>query len=432
MKRFTIVDQRKGPRGKNLPNQERFKGRLKASIKKSVKKRFNKKGIKDFIGSENEKLTVLGDGVDEPTFVYQVGGSKEEVLPGNKDFRQGDRVKKSGSSDRSCGSPDGGGEDGFEFELSNEEFLNIVFEGLELPDMVKKALFDSGDFKWQRAGFSPQGAPNTLDLKKTIRKATARKAAFSRRKKKKKLKSLEEELASIERDLSNLEEGSLKKAEERIVEIKEQIETLKGRLKSIRFIDEHDLRFRQREKVPVPTSKAVMFRLMDVSASMGESEKRIAKLFFWLLYLFLDKNYDKVEIVNIRHHSAAKEVDDEEFFHSRETGGTLVSTGLRKVVEIIEERFPVLEWNIYVSQATDGDNWLSDLDLTYSILEDEILSIVQYYTYVEINQSGRSDLWSGLEGLKEKFNNLAIGRLVDEKDILPIFREFFKKSGVLK
>ena len=103
-----------------------------------------------------------------------------------------------------------------------------------------------------------------------------------------------------------------------------------------------------------------MFCLMDVSGSMDEERKDIAKRFFILLYLFLTRNYERIEVVFIRHHTIAKEVDEDEFFHSRESGGTVVSSALKLMQEIIRERYPLTEWNIYAAQASDGDNWDDD------------------------------------------------------------------------
>ena len=127
--------------------------------------------------------------------------------------------------------------------------------------------------------------------------------------------------------------------EREIHELEEQIEALRARLARIPYLDPIDLRFRNRIRVPVPTTKAVMFCLMDVSGSMDEARKDLAKRFFILLYLFLTRHYDKIDLVFIRHHTQAQEVDEENFFHARETGGTVVSSALVLMEEIIRARY---------------------------------------------------------------------------------------------
>ncbi len=116
-----------------------------------------------------------------------------------------------------------------------------------------------------------------------------------------------------------------------------------------------------------------MFCLMDVSGSMDEEKKNIAKRFFTLLYLFLTRTYEHIDVVFIRHHTVAEEVDEENFFHSRETGGTVVSSALKLMRKVIEQRYANGLWNIYGAQASDGDNWLEDSVLCYDLLSEQIL-----------------------------------------------------------
>src|SRR5690606_8259525 len=135
-----------------------------------------------------------------------------------------------------------------------------------------------------------------------------------------------------------------------------EILRLRKAISATPWLDTFDLKYNLHIKHPIPRSKAVMFCLMDVSGSMDQATKDIAKRFFILLYLFLQRNYEKTEVVFIRHHTIAKEVDEDEFFHSRETGGTVVSSALKLMQSIIEARYSPSEWNIYGAQASDGDN----------------------------------------------------------------------------
>jgi hypothetical protein len=125
----------------------------------------------------------------------------------------------------------------------------------------------------------------------------------------------------------------------RVVALREQIDGLKTRIAALPFIDTFDLRYQSFTKQPEPTSKAVMLCIMDVSGSMDQVRKNLAKRFFILLYLFLQRNYDKIDVVFIRHHTIAQEVDEQEFFYSRETGGTVVSSALNLAYEVVSERY---------------------------------------------------------------------------------------------
>ena len=197
----------------------------------------------------------------------------------------------------------------------------------------------------------------------------------------------------------------------------------------IPFLDPIDLRFRSRIKVPVPTTKAVMFCVMDVSGSMDEQRKELSKRFFILLYLFLTRHYDKIELVFIRHHTQAQEVSEQDFFHATETGGTVVSSALVLLDEIIQARYPTNEWNLYVAQASDGDNWHHDSSRCREILEDKILPLVRYYAYVQVAQT-EQNLWDEYMAMSEQYKHFAMRKVLDASQIYPVFRELFKKEGV--
>jgi hypothetical protein len=199
-------------------------------------------------------------------------------------------------------------------------------------------------------------------------------------------------------------------------------------LLAIPFIDPFDLRYSNRVKVPMPSTQAVMFCLLDVSGSMDEQKKDIAKRFFILLYLFLTKAYEKIEVVFIRHHTSALEVDEENFFHSRESGGTIVSSALKLLTEIIKERYSGAEWNAYVAQASDGDNWDNDSATCRALLNDTVMPLVQYYAYVEITQGEPQNLWQEYVNVMQTHANFAMQKIESASDIYPVFRELFKKQ----
>lgn len=214
----------------------------------------------------------------------------------------------------------------------------------------------------------------------------------------------------------------------RISELKAEIERLEARLKAVPFLDTYDLRYNHLINQPMPSNKAVMFCVMDVSGSMTQAHKDIGKRFFLLLYLFLERNYEKVELVFIRHHTAAKEVDEEEFFYSRETGGTIVSSALTLLDEVIESRYPAGEWNLYVAQASDGDNWDDDSTNCRELMIKKLMPRLQYYAYVEITPHAHQALWEEYERVEAEFpERFAMQQIVEAGDIYPVFRELFKR-----
>ena len=281
--------------------------------------------------------------------------------------------------------------------------------------MVKKHLNTIVDWKQKRAGFTNNGNPSRLNIVKSFKNSMSRRMAMGIFFKKK----IEEE----EKKLKNK-----KLTKDQIEVIKKEIERLTKLMLSVSFMEEIDLQYNNFEKVAVPTTSAVMFCIMDVSGSMGENEKDIAKRFFMLLYLFLSKQYENIEIVFIRHHTAAKEVDEEEFFNSRESGGTVVLPALELMRDIINERYSK-DWNIYAAQASDGDVWdRNDASSCGKILDQEILGLTQYMIYIEICRRSDSDLWEVYKSLSNRKENFEIGKIIEVSELWTVFRDFFKKK----
>ncbi|MGI4746909.1 MAG: DUF444 family protein, partial [Janthinobacterium lividum] len=172
--------------------------------------------------------------------------------------------------------------------------------------------------------------------------------------------------------------------------------------------------------------------LMDVSGSMTERMKDLAKQFFLLLHVFLERRYKRVDLVFIRHAEVAEEVDEDAFFHDPRTGGTVVSSALVELLRIQKDRYPADSWNIYVAQASDGDNSGSDTPRSCVLLKDEILPLVQYYAYIEIVGSGaiirgETDLWRGYRSVAEANERLMMRQVAEKRDIFPVFRDLFAK-----
>jgi len=431
-----IIDRRKNSKGKSTTNRHRFLKRVKKQVADAVKDTIRNGKIGDIVNSKDKKIKIPGKGLSQPTFHHDKnGGTKDMVNPGNKKYRQGDRAprpEEGGGGGGKKGSKDGVGEDEFTFHLTKEEFLDMFFEDLELPDMVKKNIAKLDEWENRRAGFSIDGNQSRLNIKQSMRQARGRKIGL-RAPKKRKLKKYEAELALLEDSVTTYDEAKDAEITARIVELKALIATVKRQIKAIPFLDDMDLRYNRWEKVPVPTTQAVMFGIMDVSASMGEWEKEMAKSFFILMLLFLQYNYERVDIVWIRHHIQAKEVDEEEFFHSKETGGTIVSSALELMDEIIKDRYPVHQWNIFGCQISDGDNWYEDNLNATEVLKNKILPVSQYFAYVEVDQHrapGESDLWGPYESVKAGSKKMEMSIVNDVTEIYPVFRKLFEKREV--
>jgi uncharacterized sporulation protein YeaH/YhbH (DUF444 family) len=431
---INVIDRRLNPSGKSLPNRQRFMRLAKETIKEAVVRSIRERTLGEVEGKEVVSIPMKR--IAEPRLRHATkGGDRDQVLPGNKEFVQGDLLPKpkSGAGDKgSEGSPDGEGEDDFRFTLSADEYLNVLFEELELPDLAKAQLKDAATFRYQRAGHSSSGSPTNLNLVRTMRKSLARRISLGRPK--------PADMAALDLEIATLEASCNRTAEEddRLEGLHARRAELVSRARRIGYIDPVDLRFNRFVTKPQPTAQAVMFCLMDVSGSMTEEMKDLAKRFFLLLHLFLRRNYEHVDLVFIRHTSEAREVDEDTFFNSRESGGTVVSTALAEMRRIIDERYPIEAWNIYAAQASDGDNYSADSSSCLTLLSEAILPICQYFAYVEVHDKQRaeifhahqnvSDLWKSYKTASDSWSNFAMRRVFSKADVFPVFHQLFAKS----
>ena len=425
-----ILDRRLNPSGRSLPNRQRFLRRAKALVQEAVRDASAKRGIRS--ADEGGEVSIPLHGIREPTFHHGQGGTRDHVLPGNKEYRAGDEIPRPPSGaggGGNEGSPDGSGEDEFRFVLTREEFLDLFLDDLELPDMAKRRLVEGSDPAWHRAGYAVSGSPANLSLSRTMRNSLSRRIALRRPK--------PDEAEALREEIERLEAGG--DPEARLPALRADLERLLRRTQRIPYIDPVDVRYRRFEPVPRPVARAVMFCLMDVSGSMTEDMKDLAKRFYVLLYLFLQRRYKHVELVFIRHTHEASEVDEETFFHSRETGGTLVSTALEEMRRVVADRYPPADWNIYAAQASDGDNASGDSQRTARLLTEEILPACQYYAYIEVGRDGEhgmpgfprgpTDLWRTYETLVAMGAPMAMKKVRHRRDIFPVFRELFQKHS---
>ena len=422
-----IIDRRLAGKNKSVGNRERFVRRYKDQIRDAVRRAVDGRSIKDL--ERGEEIHIPKKDLSEPVFHHSQGGMREIVHPGNQEYVRGDRIKRppgggAGGTGKGQASDTGEGEDDFSFALSKEEFMQVFFEDLALPNLIRTSLAETPEWKTHRAGYSSDGTPNNLHVVRSMRGAIGRRIALGA--------TARRELREAEELLLTLQlaaRGGDLAAEREIAPLQLQILALRARIQRIPYLDPIDLRYRARVRLPVPTSRAVMFCLMDISGSMDEARKELSKRFFILLYLFLTRHYEKIEIVFIRHHTQAQEVDEENFFHARETGGTVVSSALVLMEEIIRTRYAPGEWNIYGAQASDGDNWHHDSGRCRELLADKILPLVRYFAYVQVAEE-EQNLWTEYAQLAGTHKQFALRKATAPDQIYPVFRDLFKKERI--
>ncbi len=418
-----IIDRRLSGKNKSVGNRERFVRRYKSQIAEAVRRAVNKRDIRHI--DEAESISIPRKDIREPLFRHGPGGINDTVHPGNKEYIRGDRIRKplggGGGGGGSQASDSGEGEDDFTFTLTKEEFMDLFFEDLALPRLLRTHIGNTPHYKTRRAGYSHDGTPNNLAVVRSMRGALGRRIALT--------KAPHRELFLQQKELETLlaqDDGTSEVA----AELQQRIEALRERIGKVAFLDPIDLRFRNRVKVPEPSSQAVMFCVMDVSGSMDQERKDLAKRFFILLYLFLTRHYEKIDIVFVRHHTQASEVSEDEFFHSQESGGTVVSSALVLLEQIIRERYSSEDWNIYVAQASDGDNFMSDGVNCRNLLVEKILPIVRYFAYLQVAPEEQS-LWDEYSELVPQYPYFAMRKATQASEIYPVFRDLFKKEGVM-
>lgn len=427
-----FIDRRLNPKDKSLGNRQRFLRRAREELKRSIRDQIRTGRIAD--ADAEHAVPMPESGTDEPSFNNaRNSGRRQHILPGNRHFSPGDLLPKPGGGGGAGGASPGNtvSEDDFRFVLSREEVLDLFFEDLELPDMVKLNLKEILAFKSRRAGFAATGSPTNINVVRTMRNSHGRRIAL-RRPKQEELDAILQEIAALELVPSSVA------ARQRIAALREELDRLERRRRRIAYVDPVDIRFNRFDPRPVPNANAVMFCLMDVSGSMGEREKDLAKRFFVLLHLFLKRRYERIEIVFIRHTHLAQEVDEETFFYNTQSGGTVVSTALEEMHRIIDARYPAHEWNIYAAQASDGDNFGGDSERCIALLNGKLMRLCQYFAYVEIidereahifgsTENGTS-LWRAYSEIDLKWSNFQMSRIATPADIYPVFRQLFGRQ----
>lgn len=436
-----IIDRRKNDKGKSSVNRRKFIDRVKGILKEGVKDLVREGGIRDLATSGGKKVKIPNRSLEEPSFHHDGTGVNDIVRPGNDKYMPGDKFKrpKSGQGEGGKGgSEDGEGEDNFTFHLTKEEFLDLFFDNCALPDLVKQNLAVLTEEVIQRCGFTTDGSPSMMNINRSMRGAVGRRSGL-RALKTKKLKVLlekEQELIKeiADRKVKNLdvfvEQDALKR-------VQAEIEILRRRIAAIPFLDPIDLRFNNWVRTPIPKVQAAMICLMDVSGSMDERKKELAKTFYLLLYLFLLQDYENISIEYITYHTRAQVVDEQNFYYGHETGGTVTSKGLELALETIMEKYNPSLWNVYLAHSSDGDNFPHDNVVVKDLVVEKLLPILQYYAYVQINPDEQThlalsdeddSLWSVFTPLSQQYRHLSTALITTEEEVYPVFIKLFEKK----
>lgn len=440
---FIFIDRRKAGRGKSTPNRQKLIKRIKTFIKNSQPQNIGTGGVAGANSKNTSPVKVTGSALEEPHFFYAKGGEDTFILIGNQEYDRGDDIEfpdDEGSSSKA--GPGDSGEDSFIVNVAKDEFLDLFFEDCELPNLTNEKYTEKLDTKLQPAGFSTTGNPAQLSIIRTYKQSLGRRWALMNPYKKK-LEELEEELEEVNKILqSNPLNAS---ARNKYNELIAQIELLKNKISFLDGFDKADLRYRKKEAKPLKTVDAVLIMVMDISGSMDETKKTIARRWFALLYAFIKRRYSNTELVFVAHTDEAFEMTEDEFFTTKVNGGTKVSAALKLVNDIIKERYDSNQTNIYVSHASDGDNWENDNDVVVDEMMGGpgLLNKIQLFSYVEVGKQisstwysqnsaskDNTNLWDAYDSarLKEKKSKISLAIIETADDCYPVFKKVFKKE----
>lgn len=364
-----IIDRRLSKRTDSNTNKQKFKERHQRTIERLVKERLSKGKIEDILKDMDGMNIPLDD--REPS-VNADQDNFDRVFSGNPRYRKGDTMPKppSGEGQGSKGSKDGEGNDNFKYYMTAKELEEVLFKHLKLPYLTERLLKELSETQMQNAGYQNTGIPSNLSVVRSFKNAIGRQAAME--------EAIDNEIEELEKEARTNKIMSTEAYQANVakrVELKE----FKG---AIPFLDDVDLRYRYREKKLIKTSKAVMMCVMDTSGSMDRQRKDIAKNFFVLLALFLKYKYKTLEIVFIAHDINASVVTEKEFFYSTKTGGTMISSGLKVVRDLIRDKYPISQYNIYMAQASDGENFYHDDQDAIELLDKAIMPNLNMLAFI--------------------------------------------------
>lgn len=384
-------------------DRKRHREKVRDAIKENIGNIIGEEAI---IGqSGDKKIKVPIKGVKEYRFIY--GNNSPGAGTGTGNENTGDIIP--GGNEKGPGAGPAGssaGEDIYETEITLNEITELLFEDLKLPDMEKKKLRETEQERLlKRKGYRHNGIRVRLARKKTVERRLRRKQGTKRA-----LKEIgEQQTQHPKREIIIRADGS----------------------KEERFpFHNDDIRYSRVTPDIKKQSNAVIFCIMDTSGSMDTTKKYLARSFYFLLYRFILTKYQNTEVVFIAHHTEAKEVTEDEFFHKAESGGTKISSGYKKTLEIIESRYHPALWNIYAFHCSDGDNFDEDNDEAVRTAK-ELAEIANLFGYGEIKPQGSYSWSSMLKKYEEiKAENFITVKVHDKDDLWPAFRTFLSKDKI--
>ena len=444
---FIFVDRRKTGRGKSLPNRQKLLKRIKDSIRAAKPQDIDSAGVKGGASAGAGKqlanpVKVARDALAEPTFRYASrSGEMEIVLPGNDKWLKGDEFPLEGEDDGSgSGSGNGPGEDGeddFVINISRSEYYDVFFEDCELPDLEQTAEKDLPEAVRKPAGFQKDGTPGQLSVIRSYRNSIGRRRALTLDDREE-LDALQARLDDLM--LSDLLRDSMVHSEwsEEVQVITERIAEIKARIAAIPLFEKVDHRYRKTEKVLVKSAEATLIMAMDVSGSMDEERKRLARKFFALQYAFIKRKYPNTDLVFIEHTDTAEEVDEEEFFTSRRNGGTIISPAIALAHKIVKERYDATQTNLYFSYAGDGDNYVSDnKDVLAEFEERGFLTKLRHAVYIQVGPemgngwggpSGQTAFWTVMTSIANTSKKMHCVKVPEESEVFTAFKKVYGKK----
>jgi hypothetical protein len=375
---------------RSLWDRKRHRQLMEGAIKRNLGDIIAEESI---IGqNKNKKIKIPIKGIKEYQFIY--GKNSEGAASGDGTEKRGQVIGKTNDpAQKDQGQPGSDpGDEIYETEITMEEIVNYLFDELNLPDMDRKkyGMIES-EHIFKRSGYQRKGIPPRLAKKRTVIEKLKRKQG-------------------LQRDQEFDDNPELPKR--------------------IPF-REDDLRYhRVREEIR-RRSNAVVICIMDTSGSMDQTKKYLARSFYFLLYQFVRWKYEQVDVVFIAHTTQAQEVTEWEFFHRSEAGGTMISSGYAKALEIIEQRYNPEIWNIYAFHCSDGDNWGDD-NTKAIVLAKQLCAVCNLFGYGEISftQNWSITIRRDFEEEMQDQDNFVISVIGKQEEIWPAFKQILDKQGI--
>jgi len=390
---MSVFKEHKTVADRSASDRRRHNKKIEEAIKKGVHNIVAEESIIGQDGKKKIKIPVRG--IKEYRFVYGDNSQNKRVgsAPG-KDVQKGQKIGSAQKKEKAQGgqASDEPGEEYYEVEITLEELTHYLFNDLELPDLEKKTIKNIVGEKFKRHGYRSKGIRPRLDKKKSAINRIKRKMSAKR----------------TRDDGDDVEEFSY---------------------------HENDLKYRHIKKDFKESSNAAIFFLMDISGSMTQEKKFLARSFYFLLYHFINHRYENTEVVFVSHDTNAYEVDEDKFFKRGSGGGTIVSAGLEKVHDIINTRYHPASWNIYLFQCSDGDNWPTDMEKTLNEIS-ALKEKCQLIGYCEIEPDQERTRWlESSTRLSDSYDSIADTRLKTvrifaKEDIWPGFKKLLGKRLV--